>query len=129
MFNPICGSLRALQQASELDKVQKKLGCARASLGFLNQGLLCFLFHTVIQQKRPMPKVFVTIFLKNLSAAKGLMKNSALTEKSNVPRTPIATVNQSLESGRGTSQVQELFPVLTISCLTFKLIFPSIYII
>jgi hypothetical protein len=32
LFNPIVTSLRALQQASELVKVQKKLGCPRASL-------------------------------------------------------------------------------------------------
>ena len=32
LFNPIVSSLRAVQQASELKKVQKKLGCARASL-------------------------------------------------------------------------------------------------
>ncbi len=28
LFNPIVSSLRAVQQASELKKVQKKLGCA-----------------------------------------------------------------------------------------------------
>jgi hypothetical protein len=33
MFNPLCTSLRSLQQASELKKVQKKLGVPRASLG------------------------------------------------------------------------------------------------
>ena len=32
MFSPILTSLRALQQASELDKVRKKLGVGRASL-------------------------------------------------------------------------------------------------
>jgi hypothetical protein len=42
MFNPICTSLRALQQASELDKVQKKLGCARASLGSLSESARVF---------------------------------------------------------------------------------------
>jgi hypothetical protein len=35
-FNPSLGSLRALQQASCLDKVQKKLGCRRTSLGSLS---------------------------------------------------------------------------------------------
>ena len=35
MFNPICTSLRAVQQASELKKVQRNLGCPRASLGSL----------------------------------------------------------------------------------------------
>jgi len=37
LFNPVVGSLRALQQASELKKVQRKLGCARASLGSLSE--------------------------------------------------------------------------------------------
>ena len=35
-FNPSLGSLRVLQQASCLDKVQKKLGCRRTSLGSLS---------------------------------------------------------------------------------------------
>jgi DDE family transposase len=35
-FNPALGSLRSLQQASCLDKVQKKLGCRRTSLGSLS---------------------------------------------------------------------------------------------
>jgi hypothetical protein len=42
MFNPICTSLRALQQASELTKVQKKLGAARASLGSLSEATQVF---------------------------------------------------------------------------------------
>lgn len=37
LFNPVVVSLRSLQQASELKKVQKKLGCARASLGSLSE--------------------------------------------------------------------------------------------
>ena len=32
-FNPIVTSLRGIQQASELKKVQRILGCPRASLG------------------------------------------------------------------------------------------------
>jgi len=35
-FNPALTSLRALQKASCLDKVQKKLGCSRTSLGSLS---------------------------------------------------------------------------------------------
>jgi hypothetical protein len=35
MFNPVVSSLRALQQASELKNVQRKLKCSRASLGSL----------------------------------------------------------------------------------------------
>jgi hypothetical protein len=42
MFNPICTSLRAIQQASELKKVQRKLGCARASLGSLSEAATVF---------------------------------------------------------------------------------------
>ena len=36
-FNPIVQSLRGIQQASELKKVQRKLGCSRASLGSLSE--------------------------------------------------------------------------------------------
>lgn len=42
MFNPICTSLRAVQQASELKKVQRKLGCSRASLGSLSEAARVF---------------------------------------------------------------------------------------
>ncbi|MEM9185698.1 MAG: hypothetical protein AAGB00_04295 [Planctomycetota bacterium] len=37
VFNPCLRSLRALQQASELKNVQRKLGCPRASLGSLSE--------------------------------------------------------------------------------------------
>jgi hypothetical protein len=36
-FNPILTSLRAIQQASQLAKIQKLLGCPRASLGSLSE--------------------------------------------------------------------------------------------
>lgn len=36
-FNPIITSLRGIQQASTLDKVQKLLGCQRAALGSLSE--------------------------------------------------------------------------------------------
>jgi hypothetical protein len=42
MFNPICTSLRAVQQASELQKVQRILGCPRASLGSLSESARVF---------------------------------------------------------------------------------------
>jgi hypothetical protein len=42
MFNPICTSLRAVQQASELKKVQRILGCPRASLGSLSEASTVF---------------------------------------------------------------------------------------
>jgi hypothetical protein len=37
LFNPVVRSLRSLQQASQLKNVQKKVGCARASLGSLSE--------------------------------------------------------------------------------------------
>lgn len=37
LFNPCVRSLRALQQASQLKNVQRKLGCGRASLGSLSE--------------------------------------------------------------------------------------------
>src|SRR5215475_4805474 len=42
LFNPIVTSLRGIQQASELKKVQKKLGCPRASLGSLSEAIEIF---------------------------------------------------------------------------------------
>jgi hypothetical protein len=42
LFNPIVTSLRGIQQASELAKVQKKLGCARAALGSLSEAASVF---------------------------------------------------------------------------------------
>ena len=42
LFNPIVTSLRGLQQASELAKVQKKLGCPRAALGSLSEAATVF---------------------------------------------------------------------------------------
>lgn len=37
LFNPTLGSLRALQKASELERVQRKLGARRVSLGALSE--------------------------------------------------------------------------------------------
>ena len=42
MFNPICQSLRGLQQASTLKKVQRVLGVPRASLGSLSEAATVF---------------------------------------------------------------------------------------
>jgi hypothetical protein len=42
LFNPVVSSLRGLQQASELKKVQRKLGCKRASLGSLSESIAVF---------------------------------------------------------------------------------------
>src|SRR3954466_10642352 len=37
LFNPVLRSLRALQQASELEKVRRKLGVGRTSLGSFSE--------------------------------------------------------------------------------------------
>ena len=42
LFNPICTSLRSIQQVSELPKVQKLLGCERAALGSLSEATSVF---------------------------------------------------------------------------------------
>jgi hypothetical protein len=42
LFNPVVRSLRAIQQASTLRNVQRKLGCLRASLGSLSEATEVF---------------------------------------------------------------------------------------
>lgn len=42
LFNPVVTSLRGLQQASELAKVQTKLGCPRAALGSFSEAATVF---------------------------------------------------------------------------------------
>jgi hypothetical protein len=42
LFNPIVKSLRGIQQASELNKVQRLLGCPRAALGSLSEAASVF---------------------------------------------------------------------------------------
>jgi hypothetical protein len=42
MFSPICTSLRSIQQASKLQKVQRKLGVPRASLGSFSDAARVF---------------------------------------------------------------------------------------
>lgn len=42
LFNPIVKSLRSIQQASELNKVQRLLGCPRAALGSLSESASVF---------------------------------------------------------------------------------------
>jgi len=42
MFNPVCSSLRSLQEAGELKKVQRVLKVSRSSLGSLSEGARVF---------------------------------------------------------------------------------------
>jgi len=62
MFNPICESLRGLQQASALKKVQRVLGVGRASLGSLSEAASVFdasllegLISELVQDLQPLP--------------------------------------------------------------------------
>ena len=74
MFNPICTSLRALQQASELKKVQRKLGAGRASLGSLSEASTVFdsdLLKSIIEElSGRMPDVSR---IPRFSASKGIL--------------------------------------------------------
>jgi Transposase DDE domain len=62
MFNPICDSLRSLQRASQLRKVQRLLGVPRASLGSLSEAnrvfdaeLLKGLIGELAERLKPLP--------------------------------------------------------------------------
>jgi hypothetical protein len=64
LFNPCLRSLRALQQASELKNVQRKLGCPRTSLGSLSEATAVFdperlreIIGELAQQTRPVRDV------------------------------------------------------------------------
>jgi hypothetical protein len=64
LFNPIVRSLRALQQASTLRNVQRKLGCARASLGSLSEAVevfdpqrLCSIIESLVAEVKPVSDV------------------------------------------------------------------------
>lgn len=77
-FNPICTSLRSLQQAGQLAKVQKLLGCSRASLGSLSEASRVFdpqLLHELIgelaQQACPVVSGKEADALKDLAAVDG----------------------------------------------------------
>jgi hypothetical protein len=62
MFNPVCESLRGLQQASQLKKVQRALGVPRASLGSLSEAATVFdaallreIVGELVEELRPLP--------------------------------------------------------------------------
>ena len=64
LFNPVVRSLRALQQASTLKNVQRKLGCARASLGSLSEAVevfdperLCGIIESLAAEVKPVRDV------------------------------------------------------------------------
>jgi hypothetical protein len=77
-FNPTLTSLRGLQQASALDKVQQRLGCGRAALGSLSEASRVFdpellrpLFRTLAAQARPVVTGPQAAALAELTAVDG----------------------------------------------------------
>jgi hypothetical protein len=72
-FNPVVRSLRGIQKASELKKIQKKLGCARASLGSLSEAAHVFDSELLRQMIAELAaKVLPTACGKDASALKNL---------------------------------------------------------
>ncbi len=74
MFNPICTSLRSIQKAGGLKKVQKVFGASRASLGSLSEASTVFdseLLKNIIGE--------LSKKLGNSSQIAGLKKNDILT--------------------------------------------------
>jgi Transposase DDE domain len=77
-FSPIVDSLRGLQQASQLGKVQKILGCTRASLGSLSEAarvfdpqLLSDIIHELGDRAQPTLKGREAEALRGLTAVDG----------------------------------------------------------
>jgi Transposase DDE domain len=73
-FNPIVDSLRGIQQASELVKIQRNLGCSRASLGSLSEAARVFdaeLLRNLIPELAA--KVLPTARGKDAEALRGLI--------------------------------------------------------
>jgi Transposase DDE domain len=73
-FNPIVDSLRGIQQASQLAKIQQNLGCSRASLGSLSEAARVFdadLLHELIPKLAE--KVLPTARGKDAEALRGLI--------------------------------------------------------
>lgn len=78
LFNPILSSLRSLQEASELEKVQRKLGCGRTSLGSLSEAVevfdperLCGIIESLFAQVKPVRDVRKGQLTHTLTAVDG----------------------------------------------------------
>ena len=78
LFNPIVRSLRALQQASTLKNVQRKLGCARSSLGSLSEAVevfdperLCGIIESLAAEVKPVRDVARGQLAHTLTAVDG----------------------------------------------------------
>lgn len=83
LFNPIVSSLRAIQQASQLKRVQKLLGCSRSSLGSLSEAATVFdaerlpeIIRELAQQLQPLQR---DARLKDVQHALTLVDGSLLS--------------------------------------------------
>jgi len=86
LFNPCLRSLRALQQASELKNVQRKLHCSRASLGSLSEATDVFdserlreIIGELAAQVQPMRNVAGKHFKQLLTAVDGSVVKTVST--------------------------------------------------
>jgi hypothetical protein len=77
-FNPVLDSLRAIQQASTLEKVQQKLGIKRTSLGSLSEARSVFdaallkpIFDELVGRLGPLRRGREARVLRNLTAVDG----------------------------------------------------------
>lgn len=78
LFNPTIRSLRSLQQASLLEKVQRKLGCGRTSLGSLSEAVeifeperLCGIIESLSAKVKPVRDIRQGHFKHTLTAVDG----------------------------------------------------------
>jgi Transposase DDE domain len=73
-FSPIIRSLRGIQESSELNKIQRKLGCSRASLGSLSEAA-CVFDSELLRQMIPelAAKLLPTARGKDATALKNLI--------------------------------------------------------
>jgi hypothetical protein len=86
LFSPVMRSLRALQQASTLRKVQRKLGVARTSLGSLSEATDVFdperlqgIISGLISQAQPIRRVGQGHLAQVLTAVDGSVVNTLAT--------------------------------------------------
>lgn len=84
-FSPIVRSLRGIQESSELKRIQKKLGCSRASLGSLSEAAHVF-------DSEPLRQMIPELAAKILPTAKGkdasALRNLIAVDGSLLPALP-----------------------------------------
>jgi hypothetical protein len=84
-FSPVVRSLRGIQESSQLKKIQKKLGCSRASLGSLSEAAHVF-------DSEPLRQMIPELAAKILPTARGkdaiALKNLTAVDGSLLPALP-----------------------------------------